>query len=61
MSNTEIQPWIANRILAFFNRAHTVDDVVNGTIQDDPSDGPRSTRPNGWVLSTFLHPIFLNH
>ena len=40
MSNTEIHPWVANRILAFFNRAHTVDDIVNGTIQDDPSDGP---------------------
>ena len=43
MPNSTIAPWIANRILGFFNAARSVDDVLDGTIQDDPSDGPGRT------------------
>ncbi|MEL6968946.1 MAG: hypothetical protein AAFZ63_07710 [Bacteroidota bacterium] len=43
MPNSTIEPWIADRILGFFNTARTVDDVLDGTIQDDPSDGPGRT------------------
>ncbi len=39
MSNT-VPTWVANRILAFFNSARSVEDIVNGNIKDDPSDGP---------------------
>ncbi len=43
MPNSTIVPWIADRILGFFNAARSVDDVLDGTIQDDPSDGPGRT------------------
>jgi len=35
--------WVANRILGFFNRAQNIDDILDGTIKDDPSDGPGYT------------------
>ncbi len=39
----ELPKWVANRILAFFNRAKNVNDITDGTIKDDPSDGPGRT------------------
>jgi len=42
-SKPEMPAWVANRILGFFNRANTVKDIVDGTIKDDPSDGPGRT------------------
>lgn len=38
-----VPTWIANRILGFFNRVQSIDEIVNGPIQDDPSDGPGRT------------------
>lgn len=35
--------WVTNRILAFFNRARNIDDLLDGTIKDDPADGPGYT------------------
>lgn len=43
MSTTNIQAWVLNRILAFFNAANTVENILDGTIQDDPADGPGRT------------------
>ncbi|PTM12704.1 MAG: hypothetical protein DA408_09390, partial [Bacteroidetes bacterium] len=43
MSNTTILPWVANRILAFFNAAGSVAEILDGTIQDDPTDGAGRT------------------
>lgn len=43
-TSTEIvQDWIANRILTFFNQAQDVSDILDGTIMDDPTDGPGRT------------------
>jgi hypothetical protein len=42
-SNSGIPKWVANRILGFFNRAKNINDIVDGTIKDDPSDGPGNT------------------
>ena len=38
-----IAPWIAKRILDFFNQALVVADITDGPIQDDPSDGAGNT------------------
>lgn len=38
-----VPTWVANRILGFFNRVQSIDEIVNGPIQDDPSDGPGRT------------------
>ncbi len=35
--------WISNRILHFFNQAKSVDDILDGTIEDDPENGPGKT------------------
>lgn len=35
--------WVESRILGFFNQAQNVSDILDGTIQDDPSDGPGGT------------------
>lgn len=42
-SHPQIPLWIQNRIVGFFNWARNVDMILDGTIQDDPSDGPGST------------------
>ena len=42
-SHPEIPLWIQNRIVGFFNWARNVDMILDGTIQDDPSDGPGTT------------------
>lgn len=39
-SHPEIPLWIQNRIIGFFNWARNVGMIIDGTIQDDPSDGP---------------------
>ncbi|MEX1363030.1 MAG: hypothetical protein AB1Z98_07885 [Nannocystaceae bacterium] len=39
-SSTSIPPWVSGRILGFFNRARSVGDLLDGTIVDDPADGP---------------------
>lgn len=38
-----IPTWVANRILGFFNRVQSIDEIVNGPIKDDPSDGAGRT------------------
>lgn len=43
MSDPAFPTWVANRILGFFNQAKSVEDITNGTIKDDPSDGPGRT------------------
>lgn len=35
--------WLEKRILAFFNQANNVGQILDGTIQDDPSDGAGKT------------------
>ncbi|MEM6878002.1 MAG: hypothetical protein AAF544_05565 [Bacteroidota bacterium] len=35
--------WVQNRILNFFNAANSVAEILDGTIQDDPSDGKGHT------------------
>lgn len=35
--------WVQHRILGFFNYARNVDMILDGTIQDDPTDGSGST------------------
>ena len=42
-NSNNIPHWVQSRILAFFNNARSVDDILDGTIQDDPSDGPGNT------------------
>ena len=42
-SHPDIPIWIQNRIVGFFNWARNVGMVLDGTIQDDPSDGPGNT------------------
>ena len=42
-SHPDIPLWIQNRIIGFFNWARNVDMILDGTIQDDPSDGPGRT------------------
>lgn len=42
-THPEIPLWIQNRIVGFFNWARNVDMILDGTIQDDPSDGPGTT------------------
>lgn len=42
-SHPEIPIWIQNRIVGFFNWARNVDMILDGTIKDDPSDGPGNT------------------
>lgn len=42
-SYPEIPLWIQNRIIGFFNWARNVDMILDGTIKDDPSDGPGNT------------------
>lgn len=39
-SHPDIPIWIQNRIVGFFNWARNVGMILDGTIQDDPSDGP---------------------
>lgn len=44
MSYSENTPdWVKNRIMGFFNRAQNVNDILDGSIQDDPTDGPGNT------------------
>lgn len=43
MSHPNIPLWVQNRIVGFFNWARNVDMILDGTIKDDPSDGPGST------------------
>lgn len=38
-----IPDWVQQRILGFFNRARNIAMILDGTIQDDPSDGPGRT------------------
>lgn len=40
---TNMPTWVANRILGFFNRVNSIDEIVNGPIEDDPSDGAGRT------------------
>lgn len=42
-SHPNIPLWIQNRIVGFFNHARSIDMILNGQIQDDPSDGAGST------------------
>ena len=42
-TSRSLEQWAANRILAFFNRARSIQDILNGSIKDDPSDGPGRT------------------
>lgn len=42
-SHPEIPIWVQNRIIGFFNWARNVDMILDGTIKDDPSDGPGNT------------------
>jgi len=42
-SHPDIPIWIQNRIVGFFNWARNIDMVLDGTIKDDPSDGPGNT------------------
>ena len=42
MTATETPTWVYKRILAFFNQAQTVEEIVS-TVKDDPSDGPGRT------------------
>ncbi|PHN04873.1 hypothetical protein [Flavilitoribacter nigricans] len=42
-SHPDIPLWIQNRIIGFFNRARNVDMILDGTIRDDPADGPGKT------------------
>lgn len=42
-SHPDIPMWIQNRIVGFFNWARNVNMILDGTIQDDPSDGPGTT------------------
>ncbi len=42
-SHPDIPLWIQNRIIGFFNWARNVGMILDGTIQDDPSDGPGNT------------------
>lgn len=41
-SSNDQPAWVQSRILGFFNSAQNVDDILDGTIVDDPSDGPGS-------------------
>ncbi len=42
-SHPNIPIWIQDRIVGFFNQARNVDMIMDGTIKDDPSDGPGNT------------------
>lgn len=42
-SHPAIPLWIQNRIIGFFNNARNINMVLDGSIQDDPSDGKGST------------------
>lgn len=42
-SHPDIPLWVQNRIIGFFNWARNVDMILDGTIQDDPADGPGNT------------------
>lgn len=42
-SHPQIPLWIQNRIIGFFNYARNVSMILDGTIVDDPSDGPGTT------------------
>ncbi len=42
MAKLNLQPWVANRILGFFNNVSGVNEIIS-TIEDDPSDGPGRT------------------
>ena len=42
-SHPDIPMWIQGRIVAFFNKARNVGDVLDGTIKDDPANGPGKT------------------
>ena len=42
-SHPEIPLWTQNRIIGFFNWARNVGMILDGTIRDDPSDGPGTT------------------
>ena len=35
--------WVLNRIMGFFNQARSVEDLLDGTIKDDPADGSGNT------------------
>ena len=39
----DIPQWVQQRILGFFNRARNIDMILDGTIQDAPSDGQGRT------------------
>lgn len=36
----DVPMWIQDRIVAFFNAAQNVEMILDGTIMDDPADGP---------------------
>ncbi|MGH1338056.1 MAG: hypothetical protein ACRBFS_18185 [Aureispira sp.] len=42
-SHPNIPLWIQHRIVGFFNHARNVNMILEGPIQDDPSDGPGTT------------------
>ena len=42
-SHPQIPLWIQNRIVGFFNWARNVNMLLDGSIVDDPSDGPGTT------------------
>ena len=42
-SHPDIPIWVQNRIVGFFNRARNVGMILDGTIKDDPADGPGRT------------------
>ena len=42
-TNLETPIWVQNRIVGFFNHARNIEMILDGTIQDDPSDGPGKT------------------
>ena len=47
-SHPEIPIWVQNRIIGFFNWARNVGMILDGTIKDDPADGP------GYVMGRTL-------
>ena len=39
----EVPQWVSGRILSFFNQVQTVQDITDGPIKDNPSDGTGRT------------------
>ncbi|MEM7574306.1 MAG: hypothetical protein AAF433_15480, partial [Bacteroidota bacterium] len=42
-SHPEIPLWVQNRIVGFFNQVRNVGMILDGSIKDDPADGPGRT------------------